>query len=309
MSTPSPSSAAAPSLLPYYALLLLSVTMCSSAGPVFALLSSVPPFLKAGYRLTFQSLFQLVPWLFSNSAPPNSYPSCVPYLLLAGFMLGTHFCTWVYSIDHTTLSHSLLFVSMHPIILNFYYHVRSRLWGERRPSSLETIGSVVGVAGAAVMMADVGSEESGTQSPTLWGDFVAFLGAVAMSIYLLIGERFRGEKGGWDLWTYIEPVTVIATLTCWVYSFLLEERSVKMFCLDEDCVFGCFKGDRLWYSIYLGVAAGIGGHAGLNFLLKFLSTQIIGTALLAEPVVGSIIGYALDVQEKRGKELKVPVVF
>lgn len=69
-----------------------------------------------------------------------------------------------------------------------------------------------------------------------------------------------------------------------------------MFCLDEDCVFGCFKGDRLWYSIYLGVAAGIGGHAGLNFLLKFLSTQIIGTALLAEPVVGSIIGYALDVQ-------------
>lgn len=69
---------------------------------------------------------------------------------------------------------------------------------------METIGSVVGVAGAAVMMADVGSEESGTQSPTLWGDFVAFLGAVAMSIYLLIGERFRGKKGGWDLWTYIE---------------------------------------------------------------------------------------------------------
>ena len=248
-----------------YGLLVVATTMCSSAGTVFALLYS-PPFLKAGYRLTFQTLFQLVPWLLSHPAPAGSWQKHYPHVLFSGICLGSHFSSWVYSLEHTSLTHSLLFVSMHPIILNVYYHLALR-WGVgRRPTGLETMGSLVGVAGAALMMLDIkeeGSSEGGGDEaghePTFWGDFVAFLGAVFMAAYLLVGEKIR-TKEGWSLWTYVQPVTAVSTLACWLYSWLLDEEELRFFCLEDNCVLGCFSPNDhvLYYSIYLGLFAGIG---------------------------------------------------
>ena len=51
-----------PSKLFLYALLVLAVTMCSSAGTVFLLMPQVPPFLRASWRLYAQTLIQLAPF-------------------------------------------------------------------------------------------------------------------------------------------------------------------------------------------------------------------------------------------------------
>ena len=133
----------------------------------------------------------------------------------------------------------------------------SRLGTGRKPTALETLGSLVGVAGAALMMLDVeeggGSGADAGHEPTLWGDFVAFLGAVFMAAYLLVGEKLR-TKEKWSLWTYVQPVTAVSTLTCWAYSWGLDERELKFACLENDCILGerrpakdlesCHEGER-----------------------------------------------------------------
>ena len=42
--------------------------------------------------------------------------------------------------------------------------------------------------------------------------------------------------------------------------------------------------------------AGVGGHTLLNMLLGHLSPELISTSLLAEPLVGSLIGYFVGAQ-------------
>lgn len=46
------------------------------------------------------------------------YISALPIMALSGMFLGIHFSSWVYSIEKTSLFHSLLWVSVGPLILN-----------------------------------------------------------------------------------------------------------------------------------------------------------------------------------------------
>jgi len=50
------------------------------------------------------------------------------------------------------------------------------------------------------------------------------------------------------------------------------------------------------YALYLGAGPGVGGHTLLNYLLKYLSPLTISTALLSEPLLGSVMGYFLGMQ-------------
>ena len=139
--------------------LSVAVCMCSSAAVVFMLISEVPPLLRASWRLSFQFLAQLGPFLVEfyqhfigkkggeeaarqehakgadvgtevgqgaevtevtagAEVTLGRYLRNLPYLVLSGIFLGFHFGSWVWSLDHTTIAHSLLWVSMYPIILN-----------------------------------------------------------------------------------------------------------------------------------------------------------------------------------------------
>lgn len=81
-----------------------------------------------------------------------------PGLALSGFFLGVHFMSWVWSIDHTSLAHSLLWVSSHPLVVvggMYLGYVFGRLKSCRlrcgelldkadKPVPLETLGAVIG---------------------------------------------------------------------------------------------------------------------------------------------------------------------
>lgn len=74
-------------------------------------------------------------------------------MICSGFMLGIHFCTWIWSLDHTSLAHSLLFVSTHPIFLVLFHLIM------RKPvSKFESIGVFFGFVGAVIILFDVDDE-------------------------------------------------------------------------------------------------------------------------------------------------------
>jgi drug/metabolite transporter (DMT)-like permease len=313
-----------PSKLFLYALLVLAVTMCSSAGTVFLLMPQVPPFLRASWRLYAQTLIQLAPFAhqyrkFSRKKDDNTltkWREHFGWMLLSGFFLGLHFASWVWSLEHTSLAHSLLWVTMYPIVLNSghwvcflvtqYLYVRRKGFFEK-PTWLETLGSVVGIGGAGIMLIDVTvSTSPNERSPTIVGDMAAFMGAITMCIYLLVG---RWMQTWCPTWLYMTPVAFFAALTCTLASAVFEGMSWGG--LGSTSWFGFLSSTYLLFSFYLGGGAGVGGHTLLNYLLTFLSTLVVSTSLLLEPVVGSLLGACFGLQSLPGLYtiLGTPVLF
>jgi drug/metabolite transporter (DMT)-like permease len=88
------------------------------------------------------------------------------------------------------------------------------------------------------------------------------------------------------LWVYSFGVIGSAYMTSLLLATITGE-------LKTSNVLGFLETPFVWYALYLGVGPGIGGHTLLNGLLKYFSPLTISTAMLGEPLVGSLIGYAV----------------
>lgn len=307
-----------------WAALIVSVVAMSSGGAWFAVLHDTPPVLKASWRLLLTSTMQ-VPgfiwqWRRANAEILAKWRAQVILLSLTGVVLAIHFATWSWSIDHTSLAHSLLFVCTTPLILVAAYSMRycvgrvqARQWGPaantldagasrtdcraaQHPTLLETVGTCVGF-GAAVLLASAAGAHTGEDAqgvePSVAGDLVALVGAAMMGIYLVVGARLRQWM---PLFLYAFPVSLIASLVLLCLAAVLEP-SVKMSGLGPSSVFGFFGSpERFGLSFGAALGAGILGHTLCNFALEHISSLIVSVTLLLEPLIGSVIGWVVGVQ-------------
>jgi drug/metabolite transporter (DMT)-like permease len=90
------------------------------------------------------------------------------------------------------------------------------------------------------------------------------------------------------------PVAFSAACTCTIASLLLEGTTFEA--LTPMSVFGFFSLAYIGYAFYLGGGAGVGGHTLVNTLLRYLSPLLVSTALLMEPLIGSLLGAIAGVQ-------------
>ena len=180
------------------------------------------------------------------------------------------------SLDYTSLTHSLLFVTAHPlvILIGMFLFVR-------RPNRMELVGGIAAFSGAAISMLDAGDVQ-GDRSVTFFGDQLAFLGAVFVVGYIVCGRILREWM---PLFIYAFPVTLLGGL-------LLLPASM---CLEADYsdygAFGYIGHETLVWFVLLAFIAGILGHTGLNYCLKYVSPLLISISVTLEPVLGSIIGW------------------
>ena len=197
------------------------------------------------------------------------YISSIPLLLCSGFFLGIHFSSWVYSIEKTSLVHSLLWVSMGPIVINWGHWLLFGCCGiTSKPSMKETFGAILGITGACIMLADVskdGSNYSNKSSlihaPSLVGDLAAFIGAFAVSIYLIIGQKCRKWM---SLWLYAFPVVGMAAFTSMIAALLDQTQPSSFYGYGNSCVLG-FLNQRFFLRVlYLGAGPGVCGHTVLK---------------------------------------------
>jgi len=136
-----------------YPLLLVALIAVSSAAPVLRMMAAVPPLLRAGWRQQLTTLLVLpAAALELRALPPASRRrlrsrGVLLRLLGAGVLLGAHFGLWIWSIDATTLAHSVLLVSCCPILL-----AAGRAACALPISGLEVAGALLGFGGVAVSM-------------------------------------------------------------------------------------------------------------------------------------------------------------
>jgi drug/metabolite transporter (DMT)-like permease len=109
---------------PWLALSVAIVSM-SAGATFFSLLdAATPPVLRASWRLWATSWIQLVPFgiqmfqtVRGNAELLAVWLRSLPILIAVGCILSIHFSLWVWGITHTSLTHSLLFVTAHPILI------------------------------------------------------------------------------------------------------------------------------------------------------------------------------------------------
>ena len=259
-----------------WGLLAAGVVGVSSAGAILSHVDSIPPLMRASWRLQI-TVLMLLPFAIiqyrkmSVEQKSRMTEKRTLWILFgSGLALAAHFGTWVTSLDHTSLAHSLLFVTSHPIII-----VAGTALLVRKPHRLETAGALIGLVGAGITLLD--AKNSG--EVTLWGDFLAFAGAITVVGYIVAGRILREWM---PVFVYAVPVTLLGGILLIPISILMGESTPALGWVDSDL---------LGWFILLAFLAGIVGHTGLNACLRWLPPLTISFAVTLEPIIGAFIGW------------------
>ncbi|MBN29708.1 MAG: hypothetical protein CMB34_03480 [Euryarchaeota archaeon] len=271
-----------------WGLLVAAVFGVSSAGALFQSVDTVPPLLRASWRLQLTAIVLLPLFLQQIATIEPAIMEQVKtrrtllLLFASGLALAAHFGAWVASLDQTTLTHSLLFVTAHPLVIVVGMAVLAPLVARvRRPLRTETIGAIICFVGAGVTLLDAGSDQ-GDQTVSVLGDLLAFGGAVFVVGYIVIGRILRTWM---PIFVYAFPVTLIGGLVLLPCSWWFEPNFAE---------FGAAGWvDPAYFQTFLALAlfAGLLGHTGLNTCLRYISPLVVSISVTMEPVLGSIIGW------------------
>ena len=271
-------------------LLVGAVFGVSSAGSLFQQMDEIPPLLRASWRLQLTSIvlapFAIYQWLnVKGEVKAKMYQkNTLLWLSAGGIALALHFGSWVASLDETSLTHSLLFVTAHPLIIIVGMVILARfLITQRKPTKKEIIGACIGFTGAVIALLDQGHQQ-GDHTVTLWGDFLAFMGAVFVVGYLVSGRVLRQWM---PIFIYAFIVTLIGAVLLIPASWAIESK------FSEYGTFGWVQPEFFPWFLALALIAGILGHTGLNTCLRYTSPLVISTSVTMEPILGSIIGFMI----------------
>ena len=259
-----------------WGLLVAGVLGVSSAGAILSHVDEIPPLMRASWRLqiTVLMLLPFAIWQYREMDVSDKQrlteKRTILIILGSGLALAAHFGTWVSSLDHTSLAHSLLFVTSHPIII-----VIGTAILVRRPHKLETTGALIGVLGAGITLLDASKDGD----VTLLGDMLAFAGAITVVGYIVAGRILREWM---PVFVYAVPVTLIGAVLLIPFSIVMGEGTAAL---------GWIESDLLSWFILLAFLAGIVGHTGLNACLRWLPPLTISFAVTLEPIIGAFIGW------------------
>ena len=259
-----------------WGLLVAGVLGVSSAGAILSHVNEIPPLMRASWRLqiTVLMLLPFAIWQYIEMDVSHKERLTEKRTLLiilgSGLALAAHFGTWVSSLDHTSLAHSLLFVTSHPIII-----VIGTAILVRKPHRLETTGALIGLLGAGITLLDAANDGD----VTLLGDMLAFAGAITVVGYIVAGRILREWM---PVFVYAVPVTLIGAILLIPFSIVMGEGTAAL---------GWIESDLLSWFILLAFLAGIVGHTGLNACLRWLPPLTISFAVTLEPIIGAFIGW------------------
>lgn len=250
---------------------VLSLTIGSvlfiSFGSIFIRLSSAPALTIAFYRMFF-SVLLLLPFMKKKDVQElkNINKRALSLCIFSGFFLALHFATWITSLSYTTVASSTVLVSMHPIIIL----IIKWLYYKKKIHFKIAIGVFVTFIGSAVISyTGFGIFASGE----LLGNGLAFAGAIAVSFYILIGEKVRKEISV-NSYTFIVYLMSSFFLLIFV---TVGKRPLVGFPLKQWVLF-----------LALAVFCNLLGHSIFNWALGYLDSSLVSIIIISEPIFASI---------------------
>jgi drug/metabolite transporter (DMT)-like permease len=251
-----------------YLPLLLAVAFVS-CGSVFVRLAEAPALAVAFYRIALASaLLAPFAWRAAREDWTRLSRRHVWVMIGSGIALGLHFATWIASLSFTSVAASVLLVNTTPL---FTTALAALFLRERPPRA---VLAAIGVALAGAVLIAYGDWTTGPRP--LAGDLLALAGAVALSVYHVIG---RGLRDALRLRAYVLGVWSTAALA------LAALAAAGGTSLGGYTV-------RTWLAfLALAVVPTLGGHGLVNRSLRVLPAPTVGLFLLGEPVGATLLAW------------------
>jgi drug/metabolite transporter (DMT)-like permease len=244
-----------------------------------------PSLVIAAVRLTFASLLIAPFAIFGHYKEIKSLTRQELFLaLLSGFFLALHFASWITSLEYTSVASSVVLVSTGPL----WVALLSPFILQEKITKTVFLGLILAVFGGIIIaLSDSCIWHSGLVCPpfntsiqgkSLLGDLLAFLGALAVSGYLIIGRRLRIKI---SLVPYIFVVYSFSSIILVIFMFIAGQTP-----------FGYSIPTYYWLFI-LALVPQIIGHSTYNWTLRFLPATLVAVITLGEPIGATILAYFL----------------
>ena len=254
----------------HYVVLAIGVISVSFAA-IFIRLAEAPPLTIATYRLGLASLIiSPTTWIRSRHELRSLVRRDVILALLSGAFLALHFALWIASLSYTSVATSVVLVTTTPI----FVAIASYFFFGETLSKQAILGIVVCLIGAALI--GYGNWRLGPEP--LLGGVLAFLGALAVAGYMLIGRKLRQNIG---LLSYASLVYGTAAVLLLLSTLAFGYR-----------LFGYSATTYMWL-ILLAVVPQVLGHSSLNWSLRFVSATLVTIAVLGEPVIATALAFLI----------------
>ena len=266
-----------------YFVILLAVATTSSAAILirFALDASMPPLLIAAARLAIAAL-ALTPLALRRhiGQAANLSRRDQSLIVLAGLCLAIHFTAWVSSLQFTTVLVSVVIVSTGPI----WVAILEVLFLHIRLSRLVVAGLLMALAGGVIIgipvnsAAELAARGADDFNATATGALLAWIGALSVSVYMLIGRVLRARL---HVIPYVWLVySVAAACACAV--ILLTSTRVTGYAAEGYAVL-----------LAMGLIPQLLGHSSLNYLLEYFPAALVSMFSQLEPLGSALLALVL----------------
>jgi drug/metabolite transporter (DMT)-like permease len=249
-------------------LVLVAAVACVSVGSILVRLAQAPALAVSFHRVFLASLLL---------APVAARPGLRAWrgltrrrrlaLVGAGLALALHFATWISSLSYTSVAASVLLVNTTPL---FTVAIARLLLGESAtPRVLAAIA--LALAGAGIIAL---SDWTGGGERPFFGDALAVAGALALSVYHVIG---RGLREALPLDAYVLGVwgTAAAALAAMAAALRVPLAG--------------YPPRTLVLFLALALVPTLLGHGLVNRSLRALPAPTVGLFLLGEPVGATLL--------------------
>jgi len=272
-------------ILPFAILVAILAVSTASILIRFAQSDGAPSLVIAALRLTFATLI-LTPIAATRHVEEIKRFTLTEVLpgAFAGIFLAVHFATWISSLEYTSVASSVVFVSTGPLWVALLSPLLLR--EHLAPSAL--VGLALSLAGGAIIgLSDACVWDAGLSCPALqdvlqgramWGNFLALLGALTVTGYLIIGRKLRSRI---SLIPYIFMV----------YGFAAATLIILMF-VSGNSPFGYAPKTYGWIFLLAALPQLI-GHSTYNWALKYLPAAFVAVITLGEPIGSAILAYII----------------
>lgn len=192
------------------------------------------------------------------------------WLGVSGVALALHFATWIASLRLTSVASSVSLVTTQPV----WVAILAWLFLRERVGPLGALGIGLSVAGGAL----VAGADFAVKVEALIGDALAIAGAIFAAIYFVVGRRARATL---SLATYVGVVYAVAAVAL-VVSVLAARQPLTG-----------YSGTTWLMLALLALVPQLLGHSLLNWSLRYLSAPFVSLAILAEPVISTLLAIPL----------------
>jgi drug/metabolite transporter (DMT)-like permease len=237
-----------------------------STSSILIRLSEAPTLVLATYRLGMASLFMIAAAVHTRQLAQLKMMDRKDSLsmIVSGFFLFLHFATWITSLSYTTVATSVIIVNTSPILVALLSYVFLQ-----EGLTLKTgVGIILSMTGAILIGLSDPVEEN------MVGIFLAFMGAIGLAVYLVIGRNLRRKLG---TFSYVSGVYSVSFGFLFL-STLLFRQSFSGYPVREYVLF-----------FLLALIPSSIGHTLYNYCLKYLKAAVVSVSLLGEPVCATIM--------------------